>query len=123
MYFESGEYEQAGQQFKQAIVLQPNNSLAIGGQADVLARSDKHQQGEELYLAAIQAEPGYWRNYQRYGGFLFSNGRYFEASLQYDKQTILQPDSEEAFNNLGAAYYLNLEFDKATDGWRRALAI
>ena len=43
--------------------------------------------------------------------------------MQYDKQTILQPDSEEAFNNLGAAYYLNSEFDKATEGWRSALAI
>jgi DNA-binding winged helix-turn-helix (wHTH) protein/TolB-like protein/Tfp pilus assembly protein PilF len=123
LYFESGEYDLAGQQFKQAIVLQPNNSLALGGQADVLARTDKHQQAEELYLAAIRAEPGYWRNYQRYGGFLFSNGRYFEASLQYDKQTILQPGSEEAFSNLGAAHYLNSEFNKATEGWLSALAI
>jgi tetratricopeptide (TPR) repeat protein len=36
---------------------------------------------------------------------------------------LLQPNSEEALNNLGAAYYMDSEFDKATDSWRKALDI
>jgi DNA-binding winged helix-turn-helix (wHTH) protein/tetratricopeptide (TPR) repeat protein len=123
LYSTSGEYAQASLHYQQAIMLQPKNSLGLVGLAGVFVSLEQYPQAEELFIQSIQAEPGYWRNYQSYGGFLFNLGRYSEASLQYKKQSILQPDSEQAFSNLGGAYYLNLEFEKATASWRKALAI
>ena len=123
LYFASGEYQRSRGHFTQALALQANNSLALTGLAQVLARQDQTVQAEQHFLNAIQVEPGYWRNYEVYGSFLFALGKYFEASLQFYKQSILQPNSEEAFNSLGAAYYLNAEFNKATESWRKALSI
>jgi DNA-binding winged helix-turn-helix (wHTH) protein/Tfp pilus assembly protein PilF/TolB-like protein len=123
LYSASGEYELAKHHYYQAIALQDSNSLALSGIAQVLAKQEKSEQAAVYFLKAIQAEPGYWRNYEDYGSFLFASGKYYEASLQFYKQTILQPQSEEAFNNLGAAYYLNTEFDKATESWKKALGI
>lgn len=123
LYYESGQYQQAVQQFNQALALQQNNSNALTGMALAIANMDTPEQAEALFIRAIQAEPGYWLNYERYGSFLFSSGRYLDAGLQFRKQSILQPTSEEAFNNLGAAYYLHSEFEKATLNWQRALAL
>ena len=123
LYYESGQYQLAVEQFEQALTLQQNNSNALTGMARTMASTDAPEQAEALFLRAIQAEPGYWLNYERYGSFLFSSGRYLDASLQFSKQSILQPNSEEAFNNVGAAYYLNSEFEKATVNWQRALAL
>lgn len=123
LYYESGEYQQAIQHFTHALELQKNNSKALTGMARAMAMTDSPDKAEKLFLTAIQVEPGYWLNYERYGSFLFSAGRYIEASLQFQKQSVLQPQSEEAFNNLGAAYYLNSEFEKATENWQKALAL
>ena len=123
LYFESGKYSLAKRHFTKALELKPNNSLGLIGLAQSFTRLGRAKQGEHYYLKAILAEPGYWKNYEKYGFFLFNSGRYFEASLQFNKQSVLQTNSEEAFNNLAAAYYLNTEFDKATQSWRKALSI
>jgi tetratricopeptide (TPR) repeat protein len=123
LYFESGKYPLAQEHFFTALDLKPDNSLGFIGLAQSFTRLGQAEQGEIYFSKALQAEPGYWRNYEQYGIFLLESGRYFEASLQFNKQSVLQPNSEEAFNNLGAAYYLNTEFDKATKIWRKALSI
>jgi tetratricopeptide (TPR) repeat protein/DNA-binding winged helix-turn-helix (wHTH) protein len=123
LYFESGKYSLAQEHFYSALELQPDNSLGLIGLGQSFTRLGQAKQGEIYFLKALQAEPGYWKNYEKYGFFLFEAGRYFEASLQFNKQSVLQPNSEEAFNNLGAAFYLNTEFDKATQSWRKALSI
>jgi len=123
LYFSSGKYDFAEQSFSKGLQLQPNNSLGLMGLAKTLAKLDKPAEAEQLFIQAINAEPGYWRAYAEYGVYLFSSGKYFDASLQFYKQSVLQPNSEAAFNNLGAAYYLDTEFDKATDSWRKAIKI
>jgi tetratricopeptide (TPR) repeat protein len=123
LYYASGEYQLAQQHFTQALQIRPDNSLGLIGQAKTMARMEQGEQAQQYFLQAIQAEPGYWRNYEQYGKYLFESGRYLDASLQFHKQSVLQPKSEEAFNNLGAAYYLNTEFDNATQSWRKALEI
>ncbi|MFT7260221.1 MAG: tetratricopeptide (TPR) repeat protein/DNA-binding winged helix-turn-helix (wHTH) protein [Glaciecola sp.] len=123
LYSFSGEYLLAEQYFSQALLIQPNNSSGLMGIAETLAKLNKMTQAEQFFLKGINVEPGYWKSYEGYGNFLFGTGRYFDASVQYYKQSLLQPNSEEAFNNLGAAYYMDSEFDKATDSWRKALDI
>lgn len=123
LYFESGKYSLAQEHFTSALQLKPDNSEGLIGLAESFTSLGQAEQGEYYFLKAIQAEPGYWKNYEKYGFFFFESGRYFEASLQFNKQSLLQPSSEEAFNNLAGAYYLNTEFDKATQSWRKALSI
>lgn len=123
LYLASGEYELALEHFQQSLAIDADNSLGLIGKAQALTRLGQRDAGENAFLQAIQAEPGYWRSYEQYGEFLFGSGRYFAASLQFQKQSLLQPKGEEAFNNLGAAYYLDTQFDKATQSWRKAASI
>jgi len=123
LYFASGKYSLAREHFSEALALKPDNSEGLIGLAQSFTRLGQAEQGEMYFLKAIQAEPGYWKSYEQYGVFLLESGRYFEASLQFNKQSVLQPNSEEAFNNLGAAYYLNTEFDNATQTWSKALSL
>jgi tetratricopeptide (TPR) repeat protein len=123
LYVNSGEYSQALTFFDNALASEPENSMGLTGKARALSRLDRPDEATELFLAAIKAEPGYWRNYEQYGIFLFNRGQYPQASLQFYKQSLLQPNSEEAFNNLGAAHYLNNDYQSAIDSWRSAAAI
>ncbi len=123
LYSISGEYLLAEEYFLQGLLVQPNNGLGLIGMAKTLAKLNKTDEAKQFFLKAINAEPGYWRAYEGYGNFFYGRGQYFDASIQYYKQSLLQPNSEEAFNSLGAAYYMDSEFDKATDSWRKALDI
>jgi tetratricopeptide (TPR) repeat protein/DNA-binding winged helix-turn-helix (wHTH) protein len=121
LYFLSGEYQRAREYYKKALQTDPNNSLAIVGLAKTHAKLGNIQQSESLFQNAIRTEPGYWLNYEQYGIFLFDQGQYQAASLQFSKQSFIQPKSEEAWNNLGAAYYLNTDFEKASLSWQKAV--
>ena len=68
-------------------------------------------------------EPGYWKNYARLGDFLFGIGNFEETIVQYAKVTLLRPDDEQAFNQLGAAYYMDYQMEMASEVWSHSIEI
>jgi DNA-binding winged helix-turn-helix (wHTH) protein/Flp pilus assembly protein TadD/TolB-like protein len=119
----SGQYAISDQFYQQALTLNDKNLPAITGIAQNKHTQGDIKQADLLFAKAIQLEPGYWKNYQIYGHFLFSIGHFAQASEQYTKVTLLKPDFEKGFSNLGSSYYLNDELDKASDAWQHSLSI
>ena len=119
----SGEYNEAVKLYSKAIELSPQNLDAITGLARSYQAISEYVLAEELFKKAIKFEPGYWRNYSSLGDFLFDNGQYKAAAEQYARVTLLRPNDAQAFNRLGAAFYLDYQMEPASVAWERSLDI
>ena len=57
------------------------------------------------------------------GNFLFGQGRFSEAATYYRDYADRVVDSPKAWNNLGGAYYMTSDFDRAAAAWERSLEL
>lgn len=53
----------------------------------------------------------------------FNRGSMDTAAIEYNKWTILDPSSAEAWYNLGGAYFNQRKYAKAKQAWERSLQI
>ncbi len=123
LYRNSGQYEQAIEEFKTALTLKSNSSDAYVGLAETYKDQNQPALAEQHYRTAIQLQPNYWRALMGMGNFLFEHGRADEAIGYYQRISDLMPQSESAFNNLGAAYFMTGDFAQATTAWQRSLKL
>lgn len=119
----SGEYLQSVTYYESALNINDKNLAAIIGIAQSKNSLGEKVQAEKLFAQAVQIEPAYWKNYQSFGDFLFSNGQYAEASEQYAKVTLLKPNYELGYSNLGASYYLDDKLKEASEAWQHSLSL
>lgn len=122
LYLASGQYGKAVQDFQTAVALKENQVEAYLGMGDAYLQQGQLVQAEEMYREAL-GQPGHWRAEMKMGNFLFMTGRNQEAIPYYRRISELMPDSAVAFNNLGAAYMMNGEFQEAVDVWQHALEL
>ena len=123
LFRQKGEYSTAIEHLEIALAADEDNSEALSLLAEAYALNQQSGKAEQFFHQAITTDPGFWRNYQQYGNFLFEQGKYKDAAVQFELQTTLQPDSEMAFNNLGAAYFMANDMPHARQAWQQALAI
>ncbi len=83
----------------------------------------KEDEAESTYRRAIAAQSSYAAAYVAYGNFLLSHGRAADAVPEYERATILTPDDPNALSNLGGAYFLLGNLEKAADAFARSLAL
>jgi hypothetical protein len=57
------------------------------------------------------------------GAMAFNRGRMDSAAIAYNKWTLLDPNSAEAWYNLGGAFFNQQKYAKAKKAWERALQI
>ena len=119
----SGEYVSSVDYYRQALKLNDKNLQAIVGIARSKSALGQSAEAEILLARAVQLEPGYWKNYQSYGDFLFSSGKYLQASEQYAKVTLLKPNYDLGFSNLGASLYLDNQLEAASEAWQHSLSL
>ncbi|MEZ9370287.1 winged helix-turn-helix domain-containing protein [Shewanella sp. 10N.286.51.B2] len=119
----SGRYSQSIAFFDEALTLNPKNIEAIIGAADSQTQLGHNDKAVDLFANAIQLEPGYWKNYQRFGNYYFNNGQYKKAKDKYLKVTLLKPNYANGYSSLGGAYFLDDELEKATMAWQTALSL
>jgi tetratricopeptide (TPR) repeat protein/DNA-binding winged helix-turn-helix (wHTH) protein len=122
LYRTRGELEQALSHYNQALQLNPAWLDAITGKALLLADLKQPLQAEQLFKEVIRLEPGYWQNYSNYGRFLYNNGQFSSASKQLERAALIQPDSVDLQNSLGASYFLNNDFAAAIAAWQKVVA-
>ncbi len=119
----SGENEIAINYFNQAMKLAPANVEIYSDLSKSYSALGNLVKAEDLLKTTIQLEPGYWKNYLSLGDFYFQQGEYKKASEQYAKITLLRPNDAQAFNRLGAAFYLNYQMAQASTAWQQSLMI
>ncbi len=123
LYRFSGKYEEALVQFNQALNLDPNSSDALDGLGHTYRLDNKASQAEDTFQLAIRNHPLDWRGYMGMGRLLFSRGRFEDAIPFYSRITSLMPDNAQAFNDLGACYFLTGDFESAAEALRRSLEL
>jgi eukaryotic-like serine/threonine-protein kinase len=99
-----GRYDDAVNEYQQAVAFVPTDDDAIRGLASAFASLGKMRDAESAYLTAISNRPQYWRGYNSLGALYISNGRYAEAAEMFLRVITLAPDSFRGYSNLGAAY-------------------
>ncbi|HZF26049.1 MAG TPA: tetratricopeptide repeat protein [Steroidobacteraceae bacterium] len=118
-----GNAVEAEASYRLAIALAPNSPDALIGLAEALAAGGETAEAESTFQRAIATQSSYASAHLQYGNFLFSQGRATEAVPEYESATVLTPDNPHAFSNLGGAYLLMGNFEKAADAFARSLAL
>jgi tetratricopeptide (TPR) repeat protein/DNA-binding winged helix-turn-helix (wHTH) protein len=119
----SGNHEQAIDNYQSALNINEDALDAVRGLAKSKLAVNEDQEAEDIYRQLISKEPGYWRNYVDYGYYLFTVGKYQAASKQFEKAILLRPNEAVVINGLGAAYYMNLEWENAAKALERSIQI
>ena len=119
----TGEAADAEASYRRALAVAPQSPDVLIGLAESLAAGGKTAEAETTYQRAIAAQSSYAAAHLGYGYFLYSQGRVPDAVSQYERATLLTPDNPTAWSNLGGAYFLMGDFQKAAAASARSLAL
>jgi serine/threonine protein kinase/tetratricopeptide (TPR) repeat protein len=123
VYNGTGRYQEAVDQYKMAVDLEPTNDDAIRGLASAYQSRGSTSDAEKTYKSAIAARPTYWLGYNALGSFYMAVGRYAEAAEMFTRVTTLAPDSFRGYSNLGGAFVLLDRYTEAVTMFQRSIQI
>ncbi len=123
LYTDSGKYDQAVQQFQEAVKTEPANDEGVRGLALAYERAGQFAEAETTYKQAITLRPSYWANYNWLGTFYWRKARYQEAATAFQRVISLAPDNPRGYSNLGGAYILQGRFRDAIPMFQRSVSI
>lgn len=117
-----GSYDQAIENFQNAIILNPRHGYAYGGLGQAYYGKKEFEKSIEFYSKAIAARPD---------PILYSNravsyyaARSFDKAIRDYTQVIeKQPESTKAYLSRGQAYFSNNDYDKAIVDYEKALEL
>jgi tetratricopeptide (TPR) repeat protein len=118
-----GHAEEAIENYRQAIQLNPNNPEALNDLGNALAAQGRLDEAIENYRKAIQLNPDYRDALNDLGNALAAQGRFDEAIKNYYKVIQLNPDFSTALNNLGHALTAQGRLDEAIENFRKAIQL
>ncbi len=104
VYEGMGKYEDAVNQYRRAVEIEPTRDDAIRGLASAYAKLGRMDEAERTLQVAIGVRPQYWKGYNSLGALYMNEGRYEEAAKMFSQVVALAPDSFRGFSNLGATY-------------------
>ena len=119
----TGQYQQAAEQFQQAVQLDPTNDRAYTSLATAYQHLNHLDKAEDTYKRAISVRPQYWKVYSFLGAFYISQADYDKAAVIFRRSTELDPQSYVAFTNLGAASLYAGQYDQARLAFEKSIAI
>jgi len=120
---DTGEYEQALEQFQEAIQLDPSDEYPYIGLATAYKKLGMTQEAEATYKRAIQLRPSYPLAYNRLGEFQMAQGQYQDAAEMFKQVIALAPDNFAGYSNLGNAYLLQTRYSEAVPMLERSITI
>lgn len=123
VYRGTGRYDEALNEFKQALILDSVSYSAYRGMARTYERMGEIEQAELTYKKVIQLKPDYWDGYFDLCLFYIYQGRGEEALRQLDEIVKYEPEGYKDWNNLGALYFHLEQSEDALEMWERSLEI
>jgi serine/threonine-protein kinase len=123
MYQGLGRRDDAVEELRQVIALQPQNDHAHRVWAAIHADQGNWDAAVAAARHAIELRPQYWRNHAELGDTLLRAGRLTEASGAYRRLIELQPDSARGYQRLGLALQTSGEVEEALSSYLKATAI
>ena len=119
----TGRYQQAIEEFKTALDLDPFNADAYRELATTYDNANQFDEAEKTYRRAIDLRPSSWLSYKDLGVFYVNHNRYRDAEQPYRKVIDLTPDNDWGYRNMGTLYYLEGRNDDAEQMLKKATAI
>jgi tetratricopeptide (TPR) repeat protein/class 3 adenylate cyclase len=101
---DTGKPEQAVDEFRKALDLDPVNADAFRGLAATYEAMNKEVEAETVYKHAIELRPDQWSAYSRLGVFYYRRGRYHEAEPMFRRVIDLVPGNDAGPRLLGGLY-------------------
>lgn len=123
IYNGTGRYEQAVEEFNQALSLDTTNRAAFEGLAKALVSSNMLDTAEAVYKKMISLRPNEWAAYAKLGFFYAYHGRYEDALEQAEQAVALEPDGYRAWNNIGGLFFALGEYYQSQEMWERSVEI
>jgi tetratricopeptide (TPR) repeat protein len=123
IYSGTGRTEQAIEELRRAIALQPLGDDAHRLLGEIVARTGDVDGGVVEMRRAIELRPSYWNNYWTLGVALSRAGRYDAAIPPLQRVTELQPDNARGYQSLGTAYHQSGDLSNAMINYQRANAV
>ena len=114
--------ELATRKIDQALIIDPDNSLAISYKGRNLYNSGRIEESIDLQRQAIKLEPNFPGAYIWLGLALEEKGDPDEALKSYKRALELNTEDIYALNNLGLLYYRQHKLDNAIEVYRKAIA-
>ena len=123
IHTEMGRYEEAIQEFLEAIEMDEMNTTAYLGLSRTYESMGRLKEAEDIGKKVIQLRPSYWQGYSRLGIFYFRHGRYEEAIDQLRRVVALTPENARSYSRLGVVYYTVERWEKARVMFERSIRI
>jgi tetratricopeptide (TPR) repeat protein/tRNA A-37 threonylcarbamoyl transferase component Bud32 len=123
LYNGTGRTDQAMEELRRVLALQPGNDDAHRLLGDILLARGASAEALAELERAVQIRPDYWENESFLGYAYYRLGRFPEAVRHFQRVTELQPDGSRGFQMLGAAYQSMGENDRALKSYEKAIAI
>jgi len=124
--YNSGNLEQAIQDFTEAIELDPDYALAYFKRAVAFRILGDYEQAIADYDQAIRIDPKESNAYNNRGWCYFNLGDYEQAIADYSHAIEVDPNNSHftaPYNNRGWVYYLQAHYDQALDDFNRAISL
>lgn len=123
VYNGTGKYEQAVQEFQQALAREATNEMAYSGLGRAYEHLNHLPEAEQALKKAVALHPNYWAPYSQLGTFYFRHNRYNEARDTFNKIVELMPDNFLAYNNLAGVYLATGDYEKAAAAGEKSISI
>ena len=124
VYVGRGKYEDAVEQFRQAVNLEPISDEHFTGLATAYENLGRLDEAEKAYLQAIKLRPYYSVGYDSVGLFyLLSAARYKEAEEMFRKAVAVAPEDFRGYGNLGSALTLQGRYREAIASLERSVSL
>ncbi len=119
----SGKYEDAVEQFRSAVQLEPSNEDAYIGLGGAYEQLSKTSDAENIYKKIVQLRPKYWRGYNLLGAFYLRQAQYDDAARMFQKVVEITPESFRGYANMGATLLYEAKYAEAIPPLEQSLAI
>jgi serine/threonine-protein kinase len=123
VYTGTGKYDEAIDEYRRSVEIEPTNDDAIRGLATAYAKLGRTGEAERTFQVAIALRPQYWRSYNALGALYVSEGRYEDATKMFEQVVALSPDSFRGYSNLGATYIRLGNYPRAVSALQTSIRI
>jgi len=122
-YLEMERYDQAINDYNQAIILVPDNANFYSNRANAYEQKNQSNRAISDYNTAIHLNPKFAIAYNN-RGTVFKNQEKFESAIaDFNKSISLNPGYPYVYLNRGTTYEQIGEFDKAESDFRMAIRL
>ena len=116
-------FDEAQNNYRQAILLEQNYTEAYYNLANLLNKLGRFDEAEINYIQAIKLRPNFAEAFNNLANLLKELRRFDEAEINYIQAIKLRPNFAEAFNNLGNLLKELRRFNESIINFKKSLKI